>query len=215
MKTSKILILMILSAFLLGACQNIPQAPTKTPTMSAEEMMQAAEETAEAIRAATETQWAIDNPSPTPTNTDTPTPEWTPTPAIPVIPPTATEEPLPYFRVGDISVHVWEKGNPSNYNNFVPSTNLYMEVCYTNSGSGDWTEDFSCRSTQPNGYNVQPADGVRLGKTVSTGEKACFSFDGIGSYNYALKTYCPGFQLFTDSGVAMRNGYTSICFTIH
>ena len=215
MKTSKTLILMILSVFLLGACQNIPQAPTKTPTMNAEQMMQAAQETAEAIRAATETQWAVDNPSPTPTNTDTPTPEWTPTPPIPLIPPTATEEPLPYFRVSDYSSKVYEIGNPSNYNDFVPMSNLYIEICYKNGGSGDWTENFSCRVTNPNGYMVQPQDGTRLGKTVHTGEWACFSFQGVGSYGYALKSYCPGFQLFTDSGVAMRNGYYSTCWTIH
>ncbi len=214
MKHYRSLLFFLIFAVVLSACSNIPQAPTKTPTMSAEEMLAAAQETAEALHRETETQWAIDNPSPTPTDTATPTPEFTPTPLMPLIPPTATEEPLPYYRVSDYSVHVYEVGNPSNYSNFVPSTSLYIEICYKNGGSGIWTENFTCKNTSPNGYMVQPQDPVRLGKTVGNDQWACFSFNGIGSHNYALKTYCPGFQLYTDSGVAMRNGYTTACFTI-
>lgn len=215
MKRTRKTLLMIICACVLSACANLPQVPTATPTMNAEQMMQAAQETAEAMRAATETQWAIDNPSPTPTVTNTPLPPATATPAIPAIPPTATEEPLPYYRVDDSSSKVYEIGNPSNWNDFVPSMNLYIEICFKNGGSGEWNENFMVKNTAPNGYMVQPADGVRLGKSVHTGEWACFSFNGTGSHNYALKTYCPGFQLFTDTGVAMRNGYTTTCFTIH
>ena len=217
MRNTHIIILLILCTCLLSACANLPQVPTKTPTMNAEQMMQAAQETAEAMRAATETQWAIDNPSPTPTNTDTPTPEYTPTPAMPLIPPTATEEPLPYYRVSDYSSKIYEIGNPSNWSDFVPSMNLYIEICFKNGGSGEWNENFSVVCTNPNGYMVNPQrpEGVKLGKTVHTNEWACFSFNGTGSHNYALKTYCPGFQLYTDNGVAMARGYTSTCFTIH
>ena len=76
--------------------------------------MQAAQETAEALRRETETQWAIENPSPTPTDTPTPTPEPTATSALPLIPPTATEEPRPYLRVGNTSSLVYKIGDPGD-----------------------------------------------------------------------------------------------------
>ena len=112
-RTTTILIFAIIAMLLCG-CQNIPQAPTKTPTMSAEEVKAAAEETAEAEAQAAQTQWAMDNPSPTPANTETPTPAATATPTTPAIPPTATEAPLPYYSVGNTSVTVYPVGNPSD-----------------------------------------------------------------------------------------------------
>ena len=215
MKTTRLVFSLILFTLLLTACSNMPVVPTKTPTMSPEEMMQSAQETAEALRRETETQWAIDNPSPTPTETATPTPEYTPTSAIPVIPPTATEPPRPYLSVGYTSHTVFKIGEPTNYNDFVPLDNLYIEVCYTNEGSGTWNENYYCMCSNQAGSNIQPLEPVYLGKEVATGQKACFSFTRVASPNTALKTYCPVFQLYTDTGNAIRNGYESACFTIH
>jgi len=215
MKAYQHFLILIVFAFILCACTNIPQAPTKTPTMSPDDMMTAAVSTAEELRRETETQWAIDNPSPTPTDTATPTPEATPTPLMPLIPPTATEAPRPMLRVGDnISVNYWDINDRTNYN-FVPFTNLYIEVCYTNEGSMTWNSNFYAMCTNHKNDNIQPADGVKLGKTVETGQKACFSFQRIGASNTALGNHCVGFQLYTDSGIAMRGGYTNVCWTIH
>ena len=215
MKAYQHFLILIVFAFIICACTNIPQAPTKTPTMSPDDMMTAAVSTAEELRRETETQWAIDNPSPTPTDTATPTPEATPTPLMPLIPPTATEAPRPMLRVGDnISVNYWDINDRTNYN-FVPFTNLYIEVCYTNEGSMTWNSNFYAMCTNHKNDNIQPADGVKLGKTVETGQKACFSFQRIGASNTALGNHCVGFQLYTDSGIAMRGGYTNVCWTIH
>lgn len=213
MKDYKKLLTLLLFAIILSACSNIPQAPTKTPTMSAEEIMQAAQSTAEALRRETETQWAIENPSPTPTDTPTPTPIYTPTSALPLIPPTATDEPLPFLRVGYKNSTIYKIGAPDDYN-FYPSDNLYIEVCFTNDGSGIWNENYFCQVTNMAGSVIQPDTPNFLRKTVSTGEKACFSFNRQGSYNTALGTQCPGFQLYTDTGAAIRNGYITACFQI-
>ena len=214
MKRLKKLILILSFASILGACSNIPVAPTSTPTMSPEEMMQAAQATAEALRRETETQWAIDNPSPTPTDTATPTPEATPTKPAPAIPPTATDVPRPYLSVGYTTHTIYKIGNPSDYN-FVPLDNLYVEVCFTNEGSGIWNERYYCMCSNPNGAIISPSnEPVYLGKSVGTGEKACFSFQRIGTTEAALKTYCPVFQLYTDTGNAVRNGFESACYTI-
>ena len=201
MKRFLMLITLVVFAYALCACSNVPQAPTKTPTMSPEELMQAAQETAEALRRETETQWAIENPSPTPTDTPTPTPEATATSAIPRIPPTATEEPRPYLRVGNTSSLVYKIGDPGNY--------------YTNEGSGTWNENYYCQVVRQGGSVILPDTANYLGKTVATGEKACFSFNRQGSYNTALGNQCSAFQLYTDTGAGMANGYVSVCWTIH
>ena len=214
MKAFQKIIFLLMCAGILTACANIPVAPTKTPTMSPEEMMQAAQETAEALRRETETQWAIENPSPTPTETATPTPFYTPTSYIPIIPPTATEPPRPYLRVGYTNHTVYEVGNPSNWNNFVPLSNIYIEVCFTNEGSGTWNENYFCQCTNSRGAIISPDGPVYLGKDVPTGQKACFSFQRVGSTNTGLGTYCPIFQLYTDTGAAMTNAFESACFTI-
>ena len=177
--------------------------------------MLAAQATAEELHRETETQWAINNPSPTPTDTATPTPEATPTSALPVIPPTATEKPLPYYHIEDSSVLIRENGNPSNYSDFVPRTNLYIEVCYKNGGSGVWNDGYYTQVTNLGGANIQPRDPVKLGRTASNGEWACFSFNSVGSTEYKLGSYCPGFQLYSDAGVAIRGGYVTGCWTIH
>ncbi len=215
MKHIHLMILFFAIAIIFSACSNIPQAPTKTPTMSAEEVMQAAQETAEAMKRETETQWAIDNPSPTPTDTATPTPEATPTSAIPQIPPTATEQPRAMLHIDNKSVHVWEKGNPSNWNDFVPSTELYIEVCWQNNGSLTWNENYYAMVTNPGGAIIYPTEPQFLGKNVEPDETACFSFTRGGSYETGLGTYCPQFWLFTDTGAQIRNGNNSVCFTIH
>lgn len=213
MKTTTKLILMLLFASILCACSNIPVAPTKTPTMSPEDMMQAAQETAEALRRETETQWAVDNPSPTPTDTATPTPDYTPTNVVVVIPPTATEPPRPYLRVGNTSNTVYKIGDPGNYT-FVPMDTLYIEVCFTNEGSGTWNANYYCMCTNQGGQVISPSEPVYLGKEVHTGEKACFSFNRVSNPNTALTTYCPTFQLYTDTGAAITNGWESPCFRI-
>ncbi|MBR6088695.1 MAG: hypothetical protein IKP86_02090 [Anaerolineaceae bacterium] len=213
MKFTRKLIVLLLFAVILSACSNIPQIPTKTPTMSPDELIQAAQATAEVLRRETETQWAIENPSPTPTDTATPTPEATPTSALPMIPPTATAEALPYLRVGYKNATVYKIGDPGDYV-FVPMDNLYIEICYTNDGSGTWNENYYAMCTNMSGSVITP-DGVnRLGKSVSNGQKACFSFNRQGSPNTALGTQCPGFQLYTDTGIAVRDGYISACFNI-
>ena len=214
MKKHLALICLMLLAFILCSCANIPQVPTSTPTMNAEQMQQAAMGTAETLRRETETQWAIDNPSPTPTDTATPTPEYTPTSPLPLIPPTATEAPRPMLSVGYSNYTLYKIGDPGDYN-YVPLDNLYIEVCFTNEGSISWNENYYVMCTLHRGDNIQPSDGVRLGKTVNTGEKGCFSFQRLGSPNTALGAHTLGFQLYTDGGAAMRNGYISFSFTIH
>ncbi len=213
-RTTTILIFAILAILLCG-CQNLPQDPTKTPTMSAEELMAAAQETAEAQAAATQTQWAMDNPSPTPTNTETPTPEPTATPAVPLIPPTATEAPLPYYSVGNTSITVYPVGNPSDRSyDWVPLDTLYIEVCYQNAGSGVWNTSYRCVCTNGGGTTINPSE-VYLGKTVANNEYACFSFQASANPNQALGSRCPTFALYTDAGIVITDGYVSTCWNIH
>ena len=213
-RTTTILIFAIIAMLLCG-CQNLPQDPTKTPTMSPEELMAAAQETAEAQAAATQTQWAMDNPSPTPTNTETPTPEATQTAAVPLIPPTATEAPLPYYSVGNKSVTVYPVGNPSDSSyDWVPLDALYIEVCYQNAGSGVWNTSYRCVCTSGGGTTILPQE-VYLGKTVSNGEYACFSFQASPNANQSLGSRCPSFALYTDAGVVITDGYASVCWNIH
>lgn len=214
-QTSILVFVIAIFAMILSGCTNLPQAPTKTPTMSAEEMMAAAQETAEALTQATQTQWAMDNPSPTPTNTDTPTPDATATPTVPLIPPTATEAPLPYYSVGNKSVTVYPVGNPSDRSyNWVPLDALYIEVCYQNAGSGIWNTSFRCAVTNGGGTTINPQE-VYLGKNVGNNEWACFSFQASPNPNQSLGSRCPSFALYTDAGVVITDGYNSTCWTIH
>ena len=213
MKRFLLLTTLLVFACVLCACSNIPQAPTKTPTMSPEELMQSAQETAEALRRETETQWAIENPSPTPTDTPTPTPEPTATSAIPMIPPTATAEPLPYLRVGDISYLIYKIGDPGDYN-FVPIDRLYIEVCFPNEGSGVWNENYYCSCIRQSGSVISP-NTVYLGKSVAHGEKACFSFNREGSHDSPLGQHYADFQLYMDDGTGLAGGYTRIYWNIN
>ena len=215
MKKFRTLLILILAAVTLSACANIPIPPTKTPTMSPEEMQTAAVSTAETMRRETETQWAIDNPSPTPTETATPTPEPTATSAIPVIPPTATEQARPYYHIDDTSYRIYEIGHPENWSDFVPMSNLYVEICIKNGGSGVWNENYYMVVSNLDGANIQPRDPVYLGKDVAYGEWACFSFNEVGGTDFALKTYCPLFQMYSDLGTPIRNAFSYACFTLH
>ena len=214
MKKLQLWIMLFVFVFVISACSNVPQVPTKTPTMSPEELMQSAQETADALRRETETQWAIENPSPTPTETPPPTPEATATSAIPMIPPTATAEPLPYLKVGYTTYTVYKIGEPGN-TNFVPMDNLYIETCFTNAGSAIWNENYYCQVVRQGGSVILPDTANYLGKNVANGEKACFSFNRQGSANTALGQQCTAFQLYTDTGAAMANGYMNVCWTIH
>ena len=215
MKKYRTLAVLFLFALILCACTNVPQSPTKTPTMSADDMMTAAVSTAEALRRETETQWAINNPSPTPTDTATPTPEATPTSAMPLIPPTATAAAKPYYHIDDTNYVIREIGNPANYGPFVPRANLYIEVCFKNGGSGIWNERYYAMCTNNARANVSPMnEPVYLGKSVADGEWACFSFQSVGSTEYALGSYCPFFQMYSDVGVAISKANTYACFTI-
>ncbi|MBQ6508808.1 MAG: hypothetical protein IJI07_04970 [Flexilinea sp.] len=215
MKKYRTLAVLFLFALILCACTNVPQSPTKTPTMNADDMMTAAVSTAEALRRETETQWAIDNPSPTPTDTATPTPESTPTSAMPLIPPTATAAAKPYYHIDDTNYVIREIGNPGNYGPFVPKASLYIEVCFKNGGSGIWNERYYAMCTNNARANISPMnEPVYLGKSVADGEWACFSFQSIGSTEYGLGSYCPFFQMYSDVGVAISKANTYACFTI-
>ena len=124
--------------------------------------------------------------------------------------------PMPIYRVGNSTFTVYEIGNPDNHDDFVPTTNLYFEICYKNVGTYAWNENFSCKITSNNGYNIQPKDDfVKLGKIVLPDEWGCFSYNGVGGTGYTLRSYCPGFQLYTDKGDEVMNGFLSQCFTIH
>ena len=215
MKTYQRLIILSLFAFILSACANIPQAPTKTPTMSADQQMTAAVSTVEALHWQTETQRAIDNPSPTPTDTATPTPEATPTSALPLIPPTATEKPLPYYNIDNKSSLVYKVGDRSTAANpdFVPHDTLYVEICYQNNGSATWTANFHCACTNGGGGVFSPAD-VMLNREVKTGEWACFSFQQFNG-SQALGPHTAVFQLYNDMGSAVRNGNNYAYWNIH
>ena len=195
----------------LGACSNLPMDPTKTPTMTDEELIQAAQaakETAEGFVHATETQWAFENPTNTPEPTETPT-------AVPTVgpAPTATEKPLNYYSVGNKSYLVYKVGDTDySRTTFVPMDTLYVEVCYENTGSAVWNTGFRCEVNRQNGAGINPVD-VALSHDVGNGEKACFSFQ---NYNpeQSLGTHCPEFALYTDAGFVIANGYTSACWTI-
>lgn len=206
-------IFVFLSAAFVGGCSNMPVTVTKTPTMTDEEMIASAKETAEALLALTQTQYAIDNPSPTPTDTATPTPEYTATSTVPAIPPTATEAPLPYYSVKNKSSKVFKIGDPGNgTNTFVPMDTLYVEVCWMNSGSATWTADYRAAVTNQGGGGINPAE-VYLGKEVPTGEWACFSFQNYNA-EQSLGQHCPSFQLYNELFQPITNGYNSVCWTI-
>ncbi len=101
--------------------------------------------------------------------------------------------------------------NPSR--DFVPVDELYMEVCYQNSGYITWNKDYFCDVISTNGLILVP-DGQKLGKDVKPGEWGCFSFRRTPSYNTRLGEFCPVFQLYTDYGVPISNGQNSVCFMI-
>ncbi len=207
---NNLLILVFVALFAAG-CKNIPQDPTNTPTMSEEEMMQAAQETAAAILSLTQTQDAILNPSPTPEPTATPEPPATATSALPAIPPTATQETLPYYSVGNKSCLVKQVGGGSQAA-YVPFDKLYIEVCYENQGSGTWDANFACQVTKNDGGSTSP-ERVLLNKTVTNGQKACFSFNQ-NMAGHELGSHYSTFALTDSSGNILTNGYQSCYWTV-
>lgn len=203
----------LLLAVVLGGCSNLPVTVTKTPTMTDEEMIEAAKSTADALLALTQTQYALDNPSPTPTDTATPTPEYTATSTIPAIPPTATEEPRPFYSIKSKSSKVYKIGDPSNpTNTFVPMDTLYVEVCWMNSGTATWKSDYRASVVNQGGAGINPVE-VYLGKEVPPDQWACFSFQ---NYNpeQSLGQHCPTFQLYNELYQPINNGFNSVCWTI-
>ncbi len=210
-RMNRLFTMLIFAALLFSGCRNIPHDPTKTPTMSEAEMMQAAQETASVILAMTQTQDAILHPSATPLPTDTPTPAFTATSPLPAIPPTATKETLPYYSVGNKSCYVQQKGGGVQ-SAYVPFDQLYLEVCYENQGSGTWNQNFSCKVIVNDGGSTSP-QSVLLGKTVSNGQKACFSFNQ-NMAGHELGSHYSQFALTDDSGNILTNGYQSCYWTV-
>ena len=80
--------------------------------------------------------------------------------------------------------------------------------------SGVWNEGYYVQCTNLAGANIQPRDPVRLGRTVSNGEWACFSFNNVGGTDFRLGSYTPGFQLYSDTGAAIRGGYVTAYWVI-
>lgn len=202
---------LILLALIGSGCTNIPKAPTATPTMSEAEMVAAAEATALAIFSMTQTQDAILNPSATPEPTATSTPLAPPTIPAPVIPPTSTAEAKPYLSVGYKSCYI-SKDGVEGYS-WVPYDRLYIEVCYTNDGSGTWNQNYFAQVTVNDGGNTSP-QSVPLGKNVAPGEKACFSFNQ-NMAGYELGPHASVFALTTDSGAIMNEGYLTCSWTVY
>jgi hypothetical protein len=210
-RITKIFLLLLFVASFAAGCSNIPQDPTKTPTMSEEEMMQAAQGTAAAILSITQTQDAILHPSATPLPTATPAPIFTATSSMPQIPPTATAETLPYYSVGNKSCYVQQVGG-GVLSAYVPFDKLYLEVCYENQGSGTWNSNFYCQVVVNDGGSTSPLS-VPLGKTVTNGQKACFSFNQ-NMAGHELGSHCSTFALTDDSGNILTNGYRNCCWTV-
>ncbi len=204
------LILVFFALFAAG-CQHVPQDPTNTPTMSEEELMQAAQETAQAILSITQTEDALRNPSPTPEPTATEPPPATATSALPAMPPTATKETLPYYSVGNKSCLVKQIGGGSQAA-YVPFDKLYLEVCYENQGSGTWDANFYAQVTRNDGGSTNP-ERVLLNKTVSNGQKACFSFNQ-GMAGHELGDHYSTFALTDSNGAILTNGYQSCYWTV-
>lgn len=208
--TFTITILIFLTLIGTG-CSNIPQAPTATPTMSEAEMIQAAEETAMAVFSMTQTQDALMNPSATPEPTETAAPLIPPTIPAPVIPPTVTAEAKPYLSVGYKNCYI-SKDGVEGYK-WVPYDRLYIEVCFTNDGSGTWNQNYFAQVTLNDGGNTSPPS-VLLGKNVAPGEKACFSFNQ-NMAGYELGQHQSVFALTTDSGAILNEGYIGCYWTVY
>lgn len=206
-----LIIFILIIAGILSGCNNLPKNPTSTPTMSEEEMVKAAEGTALAVFNMTQTQDAILHPSATPEPTSTPTPAYTATNPAPAIPPTATEPVRPYLSVGYKSCYV--KNISGDQDHITPYDRLYLEVCYTNDGSGTWNQNYFAQVTRNDGGNTSPLS-VPLGKNVAPNEKACFSFNQ-NMAGYELGQHYSTFALTTDGGAILNEGYVSCYWTVY
>lgn len=122
---------------------------------------------------------------------------------------------IPDFLIIRKSSYVQKMGDKENdaKGRFVPRDELYLEVCYLNSGYLTWNKDYYCEVTGRSGAGIYP-DGVTLGKDVKPGEWGCFSFR---NYNpeASIGTHCPTFQLYNDLGNAIRNGNNSVCWDVY
>ena len=211
----KICIFLILGFAILGssACANIPKDPTATPTLSDEEKLEFFKQTAAVEAAMTQTQDAFLNPSPTPLPTDTPPPPIPPTATIPPIPPTATEPPRPFLSVGHKSCFLKHRISGEITSSFVPFDPVYIEICFTNDGSGTWNQNYYAMVTLNDESNTNPST-VALGKEVPPGEKACFSFESSAAGS-KLGEHCSTFALTTDQNVTIGEGFITCCWTVH
>lgn len=197
----------------IGGCANLPKPPTPTPTMSQEEQLEIFKQTAAAEAALTQTQDAFLNPSATPLPTETATPEIPPTATIPPIPPTATEPPRPFLSVGHKNCFIKHRASGDVTSSFVPFDPVYLEVCFTNDGSGTWNQNYFAQVTVNDEGNTHPGV-VALGKEVKPDEKACFSFES-GAAGSKLGQHCSTFALTTDGGAIVGEGIISCCWTVH
>ena len=122
---------------------------------------------------------------------------------------------VPDFLIVNKTAYVSKIGetekNPKK--DFVPVDDLYLEVCYMNSGYLSWGKDFTCKVMSSGGSVIIP-ESVELGKDVHPGEWGCFSFRRDGSSNTYLGNHCARFQLYTDYGVAIQDGDNTVCWNI-
>ncbi len=194
----KRMILLFLSAGLLTACQNLPQEPTKTPTLSAEQLNATAQESV----FQTQTQDAFLNPSATPEPTSTSTPTVVPTIPVAAVPPTAT---LPYLSIGNSNCTV-------NGNTYVPHDSFSMEVCFQNTGAAVWNTNYYCEVTRNDGGGTNPPI-VHLMNDVPNGKYGCCDFNQSMAGD-ALGKHYSTFALVNDQGSIMANGYQSCTWNV-
>lgn len=208
-----VLLGIFLALFALNGCSHLPKGPTATPTLSQEEQIAIFKQTAEYESALTQTQDALLNPSETPLPTETPTPEIPPTATIPPIPPTATEPPRPFLSVGHKSCFIKNRASGDITTDFVPFDAVYIEVCFTNDGSGTWNQNYFAQVTRNDESNTNPSS-VLLGKEVKPDEKACFSFNSSAAGS-ALGQHYSTFALTTDQGAIVGEGIISCYWNVH
>lgn len=123
---------------------------------------------------------------------------------------------VPDFLIVRTSSYVGKMGESEHTSkkDFVPLDELYLEVCYLNSGYLSWNKNYFCKKISSRGDVIYP-ESVSLGKDVHPGEWGCFSFRRPSSTETPLGTHCAEFQLYTDYGVAIQNGSNSVCWNVY